>query len=83
MGTNTQIENIKIPSFSKGKNYLLRWTFGNVLSQGEYSVDLGIIGELGQPVYERLNGAVVINIKDHKNPFPIFQRYLFSVKEKS
>jgi ABC-2 type transport system ATP-binding protein len=41
-GTNTKQEKRVLPDLTKGKNLMVSWQFPNILSDGEYSVDVAL-----------------------------------------
>jgi ABC-2 type transport system ATP-binding protein len=71
-GTNTKIENIKIPKLNSSQVAEVIWTIPNILSDGEYSITMAAQYEGGGTVASWWEEAVIFNIvKDKRSPYSI------------
>lgn len=63
LGANSQMINSSINQLSKNKTYQFKWSFPNILSDGEYKVDLALIKEDGVTVVEWCEEAITFTVK--------------------
>jgi ABC-2 type transport system ATP-binding protein len=65
LGTNSKIENIKIPNTAKGSKGSAEFVFNNILNNGTYSLELQLVGETGE-VYDWIIDAKKIIVNTEK-----------------
>lgn len=63
MGTNTKLERTKIKPLKKGESCTMTWRFDNILSDGEYSLDIAIVQDDGVTVIEWWDDAMKLSVK--------------------
>lgn len=62
-GTNTKIEDSKLPLIKKGERYIITWTLPNILSDGKYILDPAILEADAITVGDWWDDAVQFTIK--------------------
>jgi ABC-2 type transport system ATP-binding protein len=57
LGTNTRVEKIETGSWAAEESRMISWSFQNIFSDGNYSIDLALVEEDGSTVCDWWEGA--------------------------
>lgn len=80
-GTNTRIENYKVPDLMKSDKIGLEWGFSNILADGEYYIDPAILHSDGVTVSDWWNEAKRFRVtKDRYIPYMVDPEFKLSLK---
>ncbi len=81
-GTNTKIENIKMPDVIKGQSLKLTFTFPNILRDGKYTIDPAILYADEATVADWWNNAISFTIQKKRHlPYVIDPGFAINVEE--
>ena len=79
-GTNSIIENRKLPIFNKGQKIDIEWKMVNILRDGEYTIDPAILHKDGITVADWWNEACNFRVtKDRHLPYSIDPGFKFTI----
>jgi ABC-2 type transport system ATP-binding protein len=82
LGANSKLLNHKLGELTQAKNYTFNWQFPNILSDGEYVIDLALIAEDGTTVIDWWNEAARFTVKKPiASPYPITPKISLNVEE--
>jgi ABC-type methionine transport system ATPase subunit len=80
-GTNTKVENKRLPDFKKGEVAVITWELPNFLRDGQYSIDPAILHSDEVTVADWWNDAAYFEVKkDRHLPYPTDPGFAVSVK---
>lgn len=70
MGSNTQIEQLSIPSLKKGDRLHIKWVFPNIFNEGSYNVELVLMYNSVTTVADWWEDAVAFTVtNDKRTPY--------------
>ena len=81
-GTNTKIENTKMPDMMKGQKFKLTFTFPNILRDGKYTIDPAILYADEATVADWWNNAISFTVQKKRHlPYVIDPGFTVNVEE--
>jgi len=81
-GTNTKIEGVKLPLLISGSQASIVWKFPNILSEGNYTVDLAILHADAVTVADWWDEAVKFNVSRARHvPYSIYPGFEITVSK--
>lgn len=80
-GTNTRIENAETPEIAKNNQKRIYWELDNILSDGEYILDVAVLHEDGITVSDWWDCSATLIIKKNRRlPYPVDPGFKFYYK---
>lgn len=81
-GTNTKIEGVKLPILISGSQASIVWKFPNILSEGNYTVDLAILHADAVTVADWWDEAVKFNVSRARHvPYSIYPGFEITISK--
>lgn len=70
-GTNSKIQRKELKNLKKGEKYTVEWQVPNILNDGQYSLDVALVGQDYAETYDSWDEAGVVSVeKIEPNPYP-------------